>query len=334
MHYEIIFLLLLTFSVYKLFDKFAIKVNLIDLPNARSSHVNPTIRGFGIVIFIAIGLTLIFFQSFLIYTNPYLLCAVLIVAILGAFDDINATPPMLKIFTLIIAYSLLYLEGFIISNLGVVLGINIELNLLIAIIFSIFAVLIFTNSFNLIDGLDGLSGSIAVIIFSSFFLIGLISNDQLLITIPIFFITTLIVFLFYNWHPAKVFLGDSGSLMIGFVISILGIRSLNYIEPISILYIAAIPILDTLFVIIRRIFNGISPLKPDKLHLHHILMSYFNGKVKKTVILIAIAQIVFTTTGLLFVSEVEDSFIAFIAFILLFMVLYRLLNLIIILKEI
>jgi UDP-GlcNAc:undecaprenyl-phosphate GlcNAc-1-phosphate transferase len=186
----------------------------------------------------------------------------------------------------------------------------------------------------LIDGLDGLAGSIALIIFLTFLLIGLKNNDQLLTTIPILFITSLLVFLFYNWHPAKVFMGDSGSLMLGFVISILGIKGINYIEPVSILYITAIPILDTLFVIFRRIFNSISPFHPDRMHLHHILLEYFNGSVKTTVICIALAQILLSALGLYVISEVRDSFVALLAFIIIFVVLYKFLTRIIISKKI
>ncbi len=333
MSYQIIFLFFLTIAIYKLFSKYAEKINLIDLPNNRSSHEIPTLRGFGIVIFTSIGLTLITFESFMIYENPYLLCAVLIVAIIGVFDDIQETHPLIKISTLTLAYSFLYIEGFLINNLGVLLGVSLELNLIFAIIFSIVAVIIFTNSFNLVDGLDGLAGTIAFIIFSSFLLIGLKNNDQLLTTIPILFMTSLVVFLFYNWHPAKVFMGDSGSLMLGFVISVLGIKSLSYIEPISILYIAAIPILDTLFVIFRRAMNRISPFKPDRMHLHHILLSFLKGKVKETVIYLAIIQFLFSVLGLFVVSKVEDSLIPLISFVLIFIVLYKFLIRIVISKK-
>jgi UDP-GlcNAc:undecaprenyl-phosphate GlcNAc-1-phosphate transferase len=128
---------------------------------------------------------------------------------------------------------LLYAEGFIITNLGVFIGANLELSLVGGIVFSALCIMTFTNAFNFIDGLDGLSGLISVIIFSSFLVIGIMNNDKLLVTIPILFITSLAVFIFYNWHPAKVFLGDSGSLMIGFTIALMAIRSLSYIEPIS-----------------------------------------------------------------------------------------------------
>jgi len=185
---------------------------------------------------------------------------------------------------------------------------------------------VFTNAFNLIDGIDGLSGLIAIIIFSSFLIIGIKNNDQLLITIPILFITSLSVFIFYNWHPAKVFLGDSGSLMIGFVISILGVISLSYIEPISILYIASVPIIDFLFVTFRRILAGASIFKADKLHCHHILLAYFDNNVKKTVITISSFQFILSISGLFYIAKVNDSFWSLLLFIFIFLGIYFFLN--------
>ncbi|MDC1447380.1 undecaprenyl/decaprenyl-phosphate alpha-N-acetylglucosaminyl 1-phosphate transferase, partial [Candidatus Thioglobus sp.] len=324
--FEVFFLLLVTYFAYQLLIKFAKKVSLIDLPNSRSSHVLPTIKGFGVVLCIAIGITLFVFNQALFIKHSNLLSAVLLVGILGLVDDMVGTNPFIKIATLVIVYSFLYAEGFLITNLGVFLGVSLNLNLMLAILFTILAIVAFTNAFNLIDGLDGLSGLIAIIIFLSFLIIGIKNNDQFLITIPILFVTSLVVFLFYNWYPAKVFLGDSGSLMIGFTISLMAIRSLNYIEPISILYITAVPIIDFLFVTTRRLLDGVSIFKADRLHCHHILQSYFNNSVRKTVIVIAVFQTLFSSLGLVFVSEVNDSFIVLALFILIFFIIFKLLN--------
>jgi len=326
MFFEVFFLVLVTYFAYQLLIKFANKVNLIDLPNSRSSHVLPTIRGFGIVLCIGIGITLFVFNQDLFIEHTSLLTAVLLVGILGLVDDVVGTNPFIKIATLIMVYTFLYAEGFLITNLGVFLGVSLNLNLTLAILFTVVAIVTFTNAFNLIDGLDGLSGLIAIIIFLSFLVIGIKNNDQFLITIPILFITSLSVFIFYNWHPAKVFLGDSGSLMIGFTISLMAIRSLSYIEPISILYITAVPIIDFLFVTIRRLLDGVSIFKADRLHCHHILQSYFNNSVRKTVIVIAVFQILFSSFGLVFVSEVNDSFTALTLFTLIFFIIFNLLK--------
>ena len=326
MYLEIFFLLFITYFFYQILNKFAKKLNLIDLPNARSSHNSPTIRGFGIVIFISIGLTLLIFQTSLLIDKAYLLSSILLIGMLGMVDDIKTTPPIIKIATLILVYIFLYSEGILITDLGVFLGTNIQLSLVVGITFSAIVIAAFTNAFNLIDGLDGLSGLISIIIFTTFLSIGIINNDQLLTTIPVLFITSLSVFIFYNWNPAKVFLGDSGSLMIGFVISILAVRSLYYIEPISILYITAVPILDAIFVTFRRVLEGGSPFKADKFHCHHILLSYFDKNVKKTVIVISFFQLVLSVVGIVFVANLTDSFIALLLFLLGCYIIFKVLN--------
>jgi len=326
MYLEIFFLLLLTFFSYRIFTKVAKRLNLVDFPNSRSSHSIPTLRGFGVVIFISIGITLAVFKPSELIDKSYLLSSILLIGLLGMVDDIKSTPPFIKIATLILAYSFLYAEGFLIINLGVFLGFNLELNIIISIVFSALAIAAFTNAFNLIDGLDGIAGLNAIIIFSSFFIIGIINNDQLLTTISILFITSLSVFIFYNWHPARIFLGDSGSLMIGFVISILGVRSLNYIEPISIIYITSVPIIDAMYVTFRRVLEGKSPFHADKFHCHHILLSRMDGNVKKTVISITIFQLISSLIGVLVVANISDSFIALLTFLLVFFVIFKILN--------
>ena len=180
MFLKIFFLLFITYFFYQILTKFAKKLNLIDLPNERSSHNLPTIRGFGVVIFVSIGITLLIFQPSMLIDRAYLLSSILLIGLLGMVDDIKETPPIIKIATLILVYVFLYAEGFLITDLGVFLGINIQLTLVSGIIFSAVVIAAFTNAFNLIDGLDGLSGLIAIIIFVSFLSIGIINNDLLI----------------------------------------------------------------------------------------------------------------------------------------------------------
>ena len=89
-------------------------------------------------------------------------------------------------------------------------------------------------------------------------------------------------------------MGDSGSLTLGFVIAVLSIKALAYIQPTAILFIAAIPIIDTLVVMVRRKRNGKSIFSPDKLHIHHILLRFLQGNIRTTVILIGLIQIGFS----------------------------------------
>lgn len=111
-------------------------------------------------------------------------------------------------------------------------------------------------------------------------------------------IAAILAFMMFNWNPAKIFMGDSGSLTLGFLIALLSIKALPYIQPTSVLFIAAIPIMDTLIVMIRRLKSGKSPFSPDKLHIHHLLLRFFN--VKKTVFLLIIMQTLYSMIGLSF----------------------------------
>ena len=188
MYLEILFVLIVTFCAYQLLIRYAKNLNLVDIPNIRSSHTVPTIRGFGLVIFSSVCVTLLIFNLSFFIENIYLLSAVFLIVLLGLVDDIKETLPMIKIGTVIVVYLLLYIDGFLITNLGIFIGVSIELYFFVSILFTLFALVAFTNAFNLIDGLDGLSGLISMIILFSFLFIGYENNDQLLIIIPILFI--------------------------------------------------------------------------------------------------------------------------------------------------
>ena len=116
-------------------------------------------------------------------------------------------------------------------------------------------------------------------------------------------------FLIYNWHPASIFMGDSGSLTLGFIISLLAIRSLEYLPTISILFVAAIPILDTLIVMIRRKRNGRSMFSADRCHIHHILRHFFAEDTPKTVFFLGVFQAVYTFTGLQLAKDTDDGYL-------------------------
>ena len=115
--------------------------------------------------------------------------------------------------------------------------------------------------------------------------------------------------------------------MIGFLITLLGIKSLDYIQPVSILYIAAIPIFDSIIVFFRRIQKKQHPFKPDKKHLHHIILSYMGQDISKTIFIMALIQIFFSILGIIIISNVSDSFFPLlIIIILLFLVYFFTLN--------
>lgn len=175
----------------------------------------------------------------------------------------------------------------------------------VAMLFTVFSVVGFTNALNLIDGLDGLAGSVSIVILGTLFVVGYHHHDTFIMVLSGAFVASLAAFLIFNWNPASIFMGDSGSLTLGFVISLLAIKALDYLSPISILYLAAIPLLDTFVVMIRRKKNGRSMFAADKCHFHHVLQTFFLERTKLTVTFLVILQIVYSLVGVYLKKNVD-----------------------------
>ena len=318
---------IITFIFIKIIIEFSDKLGLVDIPNERSSHKKVIPRGAGIAFGSAFFLTFLIFK-FNIFINHWLtFLAIFFVFLIGILDDHKDTEPKTKFYVIIVSGVLLYFDNIYIASLGTFFGYELWL-LPFAIPFTIFAIAGFTNALNLIDGLDGLAASISIVILSTLFYIGYKNNDLLMIYICSFTISSLVAFLFLNWNPAKIFMGDSGSLFLGFVISVVTIISLKYIHPVAGLFIVAIPVMDTIIVMIRRMRKKQSPFSPDKTHIHHILLIFFQKNVKTTVLFLILLQILFSLAGLMLglnsqiIGETVVSLMAFLAFIGLMVVFY------------
>ncbi len=304
------------------------KLKLLDVPNERSYHTKIIPRGGGI------GFVLVFFGAFLLFDFHffwqywYIFISIFMVFLVGTVDDRLEVSAKLKFKVIFLAVFLMWLNGFYINTLGVWFGYKIELVWWIALPFTMFALAGFTNALNLIDGLDGLSTNISLVILFSFYFVGYIHHDKLMVDISSFFMASLIGFLILNWNPAKVFMGDSGSLTIGFVISVLAVLSIRYIHPVIILYIAGLPILDTLIVMTRRIKKGKSPFSPDKTHIHHILVKFFDNNVKRTVVFLTMSQIIMSAMGFAIFDIIKKDhyeivpFLALLGFVMIFLLSY------------
>jgi UDP-GlcNAc:undecaprenyl-phosphate/decaprenyl-phosphate GlcNAc-1-phosphate transferase len=304
------------------------KLHLLDIPNERSHHCSVIPRGAGIGFISAVFLGFMIFQTHLFLENWFVFLAIFFVFLLGILDDRHEVSVKFKFLVISLSTLLLWIYGLRVTTIGTWFGYEIHFVWWVALPFSMFAISGFTNALNLIDGLDGLAGSISVVILIFFYFIGLHYNDVLMMYLAMFTIVSLTAFLILNWNPAKIFMGDSGSLTLGFIISVLSLLSLRYISPVLILYLGALPILDTLIVMIRRIRRGKSPFQPDKTHIHHILVKFFDGNVKKTVIFLVMLQLIFSATGYILIDEMrEDRFgifpvFAIVGFIILFIVFY------------
>ena len=317
---ELLFAISITAIALKLFAIFSDRFGLVDIPNDRSFHTKAVPRGAGMV-FGTIALIVSGYLYPKIYSQmSYVISSIVIVIFVGILDDRYRLSPKVKFLAIAVSSMILYFNGLKIDYVGTYMHEDIYLSWL-SLPFTYFAVAGFTNAMNLIDGLDGLCATIAIGIFSLYVVIGYKYDDPFIMFISLGFIATLIAFLLYNWYPASLFMGDSGSLSLGFAISVISIKALEYLPAPTILYIGAIPILDTFFVIARRKSDGLGAMTPDRCHLHHILHK-FTRSVPLTVTILLAIQIVFFAIAY-FVHKLENQIYALILFLVLFRLIYE-----------
>jgi len=321
---EFILIFALSSLFIALVKKNAPVLGLIDIPNDRSTHVNHTPRGAGIGFFLAAAIIVPFFHFQEVLANSWVLLAIFLVFVVGVLDDHHDTSPNAKFIVLIIASVFLSFDGLLIDDVGTFFGQPITLGWF-ALPFTIFAVSGFTNALNLIDGLDGLAATVSIVILGSFFVVGYQNDDTFMMVLSMAFIASLAAFLLFNWYPASIFMGDSGSLTLGFVISVLAVKSLDYLPTVSILFIASLPIFDTLIVMVRRKIRGRSMFSADRCHLHHVIRHFFMEDTQKTVIFFGVLQAIYSVTGLQLDKQMDEGYLL-ILFLLNTVMLYLVLG--------
>ena len=274
------------FFVTPILIKLLHKAQIGDLPGGRKIHKKFIPSMGGIAFFVAASIAMsIWAWQFPLPDIRYLLGAIALVFFVGLRDDMVELKASHKIMGQLVAVLLVIVAADIrIKDLHGFLGVG-ELNLYVSYGFSAFVILALTNAFNLIDGLDGLASTMAVIVLSSlgvwFYVHGLDSFAVLCFT----FLGGILSFLVYNWHPAKIFMGDTGSLTLGFTMGALIIAFMEYnaalptgaawkFEPVfsSGIALMIFPLYDMARVFTRRILQGKGPMTPDKSHVHHFLM--------------------------------------------------------------
>lgn len=260
------------------------RFKLFDVPDKRKEHVAPipTMGGIASITGMAIGCALWFQFTQDIFTVSFFFSVIVLLAI-GIMDDLKNLPARYK-FALQIAVALLIaFSGVRITSFNGLFGIN-ELPVSAQYTFTVLAITGITNAFNLIDGIDGLAGGLG---FMSLVILGIfltLSGDANNAITAFALGGGLLGFLYYNFNPAKIFMGDTGSLVLGFVISVLCIKLIQLntgvqqpVLPHSSIFalsVVMIPVFDTLRVFALRIWSGRSPFSPDKNHIHHLLTNH------------------------------------------------------------
>jgi UDP-N-acetylmuramyl pentapeptide phosphotransferase/UDP-N-acetylglucosamine-1-phosphate transferase len=289
------------------------KAKIGDKPGGRKIHKSfiPSMGGIGFVVASAVAMSIWGWQ-FPLPDIRYLLGAIGLMFFVGLRDDMVEMKANQKILGQLVAVILVVIASDIrIKDLHGFLGVG-ELNIIVSYLFSAFVLLALTNAFNLIDGLDGLAGTIATIAFSflgSWFLInGLESYALLSFTL----LGGVLAFMVFNWHPAKIFMGDTGSLTLGFSLGALLIAFMEFnaalpagnlwkFEPVFSAGIALMifPLYDMARVFTRRISQGKGPMTPDKSHVHHFLMR-MGLKHNQVALLLGALQLMFVLLVFIF----------------------------------
>jgi len=256
--------------------KMAYKIGAVDKPNARKVHTKPMPRMGGLGIYLAYLVAVLATQEITLQLVGLLLGSSILV-VLGIFDDIKDLNAKFKLLMQILAAVIVMAMGVRIEFMTNVFGGGaIYLDILSLPITLIWIVGI-TNAINLIDGLDGLAAGVAIIASGSMAIVGWLSEQYFMASMAIILLGSTLGFLKYNFHPAKVFMGDTGSLFLGFNLSVLAImgvaKSVTFISLAAPILVLGVPIFDTFFAILRRKMNHKPIFAADKDHLHHRLLS-------------------------------------------------------------
>lgn len=329
--HNVFVIVLVTFLASALLVPFVIKVakhaNAMDIPNARKAHSKPMPRMGGLAIFGAFLLGYMLFARTSVQMLSILIGGFIIV-LTGIFDDIKPISAKVKFILQIVAACVIVFFGNIVLNHVDAFGINIDFPVPINYFITIIFIVSITNAINLIDGLDGLASGVSSIYFATIAIIAFIINKmQGLDTIlSLIMLGSTLGFLLHNFHPAKIFMGDTGSLFLGFTISVialLGFKGATLTSLIIPLLILAIPIFDTALAIFRRMLKGEKVTAPDKDHFHHQLLKMKFG-VRTTVLVIYCINILFAAVSILFVlgdSKIAMAIYVVLMLLLLFLVL-------------
>ncbi len=334
LHSHIVFLsalssFLITYFAIPKIISFAKRFRLADSAGSRASHEGSVPVFGGVGIFSGFIFSLLFWSD--MPNLQFILASITIIFLAGIIDDLLSLTPYKKIIIQVISILLLiYGADVRIESMHGVLGIY-ELPYITSKLFTIFVIVVIINCVNLIDGVDGLAGGIGSIAGIGFGLVAYMMSQYDIAVFAFSLSGSLLAFLRYNFHPAKIFMGDTGSLVIGLVLSILAINSIKMgfvvdtytlpnKGPLLAIVFLAVPLFDSLRVFIARVSKGRHPLHPGRDHIHHALLKLGFGHKYTSIVLYHLAILfIFCAYFLLYLNI--NSGIAILAGIVFFILL-------------
>ena len=291
---------LLSVAITPLVKKLAIAIGVTDKPDPRKVHqkIMPRLGGLAIYISFIIGFLALGLLNR--ETLPIIIgCTIIIIT--GILDDKFTLSAKVKLLGQIVAAIIVVMNGVVIQFINLPFGGMIEFGIF-SIPITILWIVGITNAVNLIDGLDGLAAGVSSIALITISGMAFLKGDLFTFSLGIILLGSTLGFLVHNFYPAKIFMGDTGALFLGYMISILsllGFKNVTMLSLIVPIIILGVPISDTFFAIIRRFLNKSPISAPDKSHLHHcILRSGFSHR--QTVLLIYAMAAMFSLAAFIF----------------------------------
>lgn len=276
---ELSFVFFSSFATLFLMRKIAKRIGLVDTPNARKQHQGsvPLVGGISIALVIT---QFLIFNPELINHSPLYLLSIFMLITVGAFDDKFDLSVRIRVSVqLVLSIIMMQVAGLEIHHFGNVLGFgDIHLGWFGSIV-TVFAVIAAINAFNMVDGIDGLLGGLSIVTFGGLAILLNIDSQHGLSYLCLVIIIAMLPYILMNLgflgRKRKVFMGDAGSMMIGFTViwMLLGVSQIDsksLMRPVTALWLIAVPLMDMSAIMVRRIRRGDSPFKPDREHLHHI----------------------------------------------------------------
>lgn len=266
---------LVTAGAVPVLSAFALRLKLVDLPGERKVHCRPIPRIGGLAMALGAVIPIAYWLSSQQFVTAFLLASAIIV-VFGLIDDLRDLRPLWKLLGQFIAATVVVCAGGIsISNLGMLLPEGELLSQTVGIPLTILAIVGVTNAINLSDGLDGLAGGISLLSLSCIGYLAFLEGDYDVGIIALAICGAIFGFLRYNTYPATIFMGDTGSQLLGFSTITLALaltQGATALSPLLPLIVLGFPVLDTLTVMTWRILQGRSPFAADKNHFHHGLI--------------------------------------------------------------
>jgi UDP-GlcNAc:undecaprenyl-phosphate GlcNAc-1-phosphate transferase len=289
--------------------KWALDQGTLDAPDERKVHDTPMPRLGGIAIFLSFLFAIIVYVP-VTPTIRGFLAGGLIIFITGLIDDLTVITSKRKFAGEVAAcLAAIVLGNLWLTNLGNLFGFgDVILPAWIGIPFTVFAMVGVINAINLIDGLDGLAGGVSVMALAAFFALGWIDGDQQTVLLTAAMAGGVLGFLKYNLYPARIFMGDAGSLTVGFILSFLAVHTTQQpsstISPMVPILILGLPLLDTIWVMLRRVRVGESPFQADRTHVHHKFLDL--GFEHRFTVIIIYTLMFFWVCSALFLRSAPD----------------------------